>query len=224
MNIKREIAGSVEFESTGWKLNRLVTPRMTLNVIWCNAETPLMFGIQGDLDRSWALGFIESLKQIEWKQFVGKACALPDQAPFDCCGFIGGRDRRLLRGLVEDDAFVQAVPMYSCELRADHVLPPLYDFRNWTNIFDLRREPQPWFEYRMKGGASGLSVAVWRPERYAILKVFVRILRVEEAAWLEVKNQQGTVLMLPDANGWDDAELKIDDHLGYSGNIAFAAT
>lgn len=213
MKIDREIDDSVDFGSSGWKLIELETPRVTLSVLWCDGDVPLMFGIEGELDRPWTISFTESLKRIEPQEFIGKVCALPNQSPFECCGFIGGKDRRLLRGVEEDNAFIQAVPMYWCELPPDTMPPPFDTLRAWTNIFDMRRTPQPWFEYRMKGGKSGLNVANWRLERYSTFQGFIRILSAEDNSWLEIRNRHGIVLKLPDQEGWSDAERRVLSHL-----------
>ncbi|WP_156401109.1 hypothetical protein [Duganella sp. Root1480D1] len=214
---ERKIDGSEEFGPDGWKKLRLETPRMKLNAIWRDGEPPLMFGVEGELDHTWIEGFAKSLQQIDAGQLVGRASALPDHWPFECCGFVIGKDRKLLRGIEDDDAFVQAIPMFWCELRPDNTLPPLDAFRSWTNIFDMRRSPQPWFEYRMKGGKSGLNVAKWRPERYSTLQGFVRILSAEDSSWLEIKNRHGEILRLPDQEGWSGAEQRVDSHLQSAG-------
>ncbi len=146
------------------------------------------------------------------KQWVAAPC-LKDLKPFEACGFISGKDRKALRGLAEDDALVHAIPMYFCELREDRSLPPLQGFRRWTNIFDRQREPQPWFQFRMGGGRSGLSVLKWGTEKVSTFMGFITILSQEASSWIEVRNRKGVVLKLPDDAGWKDAKERMSRHV-----------
>jgi hypothetical protein len=166
MSSHLEIDGSTDFEGNGWQLVVLKTPRVTLNAFWKDAGPPMMFGFEGDIDRRLTLAMIALLDGIgATKALPGTGIPSADLEPFDTCGFVSGKDRRLLRGLTEDDSFVQAIPMYSCELREDRSLPPLENFRRWTNILDPRRESQPWFQFRMGGGHSGLISGARRRSR-----------------------------------------------------------
>ncbi len=157
---------------------------------------------------------IAFLDSIDARQVLrGTGVLSVDLKPFEACGFISGKDRKALRGLAEDDALVHAIPMYFCELREDRSLPPLQGFRRWTNIFDRQREPQPWFQFRMGGGRSGLSVLKWGTEKVSTFMGFITILSQEASSWIEVRNRKGVVLKLPDDAGWKDAKERMSRHV-----------
>jgi hypothetical protein len=177
----------------------------------------MLFAFDGDIDRRLTLAMIAFLDSIDAKQaHCGTGVLSADLGPFDTCGFIVGQDRKLLRGIAEDDTLVHAIPMHSCELREDGSLPPLEQFRRCTNIFDCQREPQPWFQFRMSGGRSGLSVQKWGTEKVSTFQGFITILSQETASWIEVRNRWGAVLKLPDTAGWNSAKDKVSRHVMYA--------
>lgn len=214
MTSEREIPGSIDLPTGGWKVLVLKVPAVTLNTIWRDGQHPVMFGINGELPGPWIDSLTGFLSELDYGNLPEAVGPLPDGArPFECCGFVRGKDRRLLRGIVEDEAFIQAIPMFWCELQHGGRLPPMDGFRRWTNIFDLTRAAQPWFEYRMQGGRSGLQMKKWRPERRSTFEGFVKILSQETDSWLEVRNSHGEVLRLPDERDWALAQERINAHV-----------
>src|SRR6266699_3104927 len=132
-----EIPGSSAFENSGWQLFVSKTPRLTSNTFWRDGDPPILFCFEGDIHRGLVLAMIAFLDSVDAKQALRVMGILSaNLKPFEACGFISGKDRKILRGIVEDDALVHAIPMYFCELREDGSLPPLESFRRWTNIFD----------------------------------------------------------------------------------------
>jgi len=218
MNTTLEIAGFEDHSRPGWMRLSLATPGSTLQV-YANESAPpqLLLGIEGDADADTELvdGLLAALERIALQRQTASAFALPAAvAPFDALGFVRGPERRLLRGVLEDDALLQVFPMYGCELTADGSLPPLANFRRWTNLLSPARSPQPWFHFRLQGRPSGLDVPQWSTESWSTFEDFVDILARDDAAWLEVRNRQGRILRLPGAHGWDCARERIEAHVG----------
>jgi hypothetical protein len=216
MNSSLEEAGFTEFETGGLvclDLGTLASPFL----VFANQGTPqFLFGVEGEVDQSILKAVFAVLDAIDVSsQEAASAFAVPATIPpFDTLGFVRGPGRRLLRGILEDEAALQVFPMHACELTAEGQLPPLDSFRRWTNLFSLSRRPQPWFHFRMHGPSSGLNVPKWGTEAYTTLGGFVQVLSGgDAAAWLEVRNREGVVLRLPDADGWLGAREKIDAHV-----------
>jgi len=116
--------------------------------------------------------------------------------------------------LPKDEAVLQAFPMYACELTAEGRLPPLANFRRWTDLLALDRAPQPWFHFRMNGHPSGLDVPQWGTQGWAGVEDFIDILSRDDRSWLEVRNRKGRILRLPDSHGWDCARERVAAHVG----------
>jgi len=216
MNPTLEIAGFDEHALAGWMRLELKTPATTLQT-FANEDAPPQFllGVEGEADPALVDRILAALDTLDVRRETASGFALPaDIAPFDTLGFVRGPERRLLRGILEDDAVLQAFPMYACELTSEGRLPPLANFRRWTDILALDRAPQPWFHFRMNGRPSGLDVAQWGTEGWAGVEDFVDILSRDDPSWLEVRNRKGRILRLPDSHGWDCARERIAAHVG----------
>lgn len=216
MNLSLEIAGFDEHEIAGWMCLELKTREATLRS-YANAAAPPQYvlGVQGDAPPALLERLLAVLDRIDVRRERASQFALPAAvAPFDTLGFVRGPERRLLRGILEDDGVLQVVPMYACELTGDGRLPPMANFRRWTNLLALDRAPQPWFQFRMQGQPSGLDVPQWGSEAWTTFEDFVAILANDDHAWLEVRNRQGRILRIPDAQAWDGALARIELHVG----------
>lgn len=216
MNPTLEIAGFDEHALAGWMRLELRTPARTLQA-FANEDAPPQFlvGAEGQPDPALIDRILAALDRLDVRRETASAFALPaDIAPFDTLGFVRGPERRLLRGILEDEAVLQAFPMYACELTPEGRLPPLANFRRWTDILALDRVPQPWFHFRMNGRPSGLDVRQWGTEGWAGFEDFVDILSRDELSWLEVRNRKGRILRLPDSHGWDCARERVAAHVG----------
>jgi hypothetical protein len=219
MNPTLEIAGFDEHEIAGWMRLELKTSAATLQTFANEAAPPqFLLGVQGDADPALVRRILETLDKVDVSRETASAFILPATiaaiAPFDTLGFVRGPERRLLRGILEDDAVLQAFPMYACELTAEGRLPALANFRRWTNVLALDRAPQPWFHFRMHGRPSGLDVQQWATEAWTTFEDYLAILSNDDQAWLEVRNRKGRILRLSEAPGWDGAHERIEAHVG----------
>lgn len=216
MNPTLEIAGFDDHSRAGWMRLELKTPAVTLQT-FANEIAPPQFllGVEGDADPALVERILAALSTVDVRRETASAFALPaDIAPFDTLGFVRGPERRLLRGILEDDGVLQAIPMYACELTAEDRLPPLAGLRSWTNLLSLDRAPQPWFHFRMHGRPSGLDVTQWAAEGWSTFEDYVDILSRDAQSWLEVRNRKGRILRLPDRHGWDCARERVAAHVG----------
>ena len=216
MNPELEIAGFDDHALAGWMMLELKTAAATLRTFANVAAPPqLLFGVQGDADPALVDRVLATLARIDVRRETGSTFALPAAiAPFDTLGFVRGPERRLLRGILEDDAVLQAFPMYACELTAEGRLPALANFRRWTNLLALDRAPQPWFHFRMHGRPSGLDVQQWSTEAWTTFEHYLAILSQDDQAWLETRNRKGRILRLSRDEGWDRAGERIRAHVG----------
>ena len=216
MNPELEIAGFDDHTRVGWMTLELKTSAATLRTFANEAAPPqFLLGVQGDADPALVERLLAMLERIDVNRGTGSTFALPAAiAPFDTLGFVRGPERRLLRGILEDDAVLQAVPMHACELTGDGRLPPLANFRRWTNILALDRAPQPWFHFRMHGRPSGLDVQQWVTEAWTTFGDYLAILSQDDQAWLEVRNRKGRILRLSQDAGWDRSGERIRAHVG----------
>jgi hypothetical protein len=220
MNPSLEIAGFLDHEIAGWMTLELETAASTL-LAFANEDAPPQFllGIEGDPDPALLKRILACLDPAAVARETASAFALPASIPpFDTLGFVRGAERRLLRGILEDDAILQVFPMYACELTADGRLPPLATFRRWAHPLSLDRAPQPWFQFRMHGRPSGLELAQWSSEAWTTLEDFLAILSRDHESWLEVRNRKGRILRLPDGGGWDRARERVETHVRRDGN------
>ena len=216
MNPTLEIAGFDDHSVAGWMRLELTTSVTTLQAFANEAAPPqFLLGVQGDADAALVERVLAALARADVRRETASAFALPaDIAPFDTLGFLRGPERRLLRGILEDDAVLQAFPMYASELTAEGRLPPLATFRRWTDILALDRAPQPWFHLRMNGQPSGLDLPGWTTEGWPSVEDYIDVLSRDDRAWLEVRNRKGRILRLPDAHGWDCARERVAVHVG----------
>ena len=220
MNAALEIAGFHDCELAGWMHLALETSAATLHT-YASEDAALQFlvGVQGEPDPVFVDRILTTLDRMDASRATGSAFALPATLPpFDTLGFVRGPERRLLRGILEDDAVVQVFPMYACELTSDGRLPNLSTFRRWTNLLSLDRPPQPWFQFRMHGKPSGLDIRQWGAESWSTFEDYLAILSRDDEAWLEVRNRKGRILRLPDGGGWDRARERVETHVCRDGN------
>ena len=215
MNPTLEIAGFDEHDHPGWMRLELKTPAATLRT-FANEDAPPQFllDVDGDADGALVDHILAALDTVDVQRETASAFALPAAiAPFDTLGFVRGPERRLLRGILEDDGVLQVLPMYACELTAEDRLPPLAAFRNWTNLLSLDRAPQPWFHFRMHGRPSGLDVAHWATEAWMTFEDYLAVLSRDDEAWLEVRNRKGRILRVSGDAGWEGAAGRIAAHV-----------
>jgi hypothetical protein len=216
MNPELEIAGFDDHVLAGWMTLELKTPTATLRT-FANETAPPQFllGVQGDAAPARVERLLATLERIDVSRETGSTFALPAAIPpFDTLGFVRGPERRLLRGILEDDAVLQAFPMYACELTAEGRLPPLANFRRWTDILAPDRPPQPWFHFRMHGRPSGLDMPQWATEAWTTFEDYLAILSQDDHAWLEARNRKGRILRLSREGGWDRANERVRAHVG----------
>ena len=220
MNAALEIAGFHDCELAGWMRLDLETPAVALHTYASEDASPqFLMGVQGEPDTEFVDRILTTLDRVDVSHATGSAFALPAPLPpFDTLGFVRGPERRLLRGILEDDAVVQVFPMYACELTSDGRLPSLATFRRWTNLLSLDRPPQPWFQFRMHGQPSGLDVQQWGAESWSTFEDYLAILSRDDESWLEIRNRKGRILRLPDGGGWDRARERVQTHVCRDGN------
>lgn len=215
MNPELEIAGFDEHAVAGWMTLELKTSAATLRTYANEAAPPqFLLGVQGDADAALLERLLAALDRADVRRETASAFALPAAiAPFDTLGFVRGPERRLLRGILEDDAVLQAFPMHACELTGEGRLPPLANFRRWTDILQLDRAPQPWFHFRMHGRPSGLDVQQWATEAWATFEDYLAILAQDDLAWVDVRNRRSRILRLSSEGGWERAKERIESHV-----------
>jgi hypothetical protein len=216
MNVMLEIAGFDEHALAGWMRLELKTPNTAL-CTYANEDAPPQFllGVEGDADPARVDHILAAIDTLDVRRETASAFALRAAiAPFDTLGFVRGPERRLLRGILEDDGVLQAIPMYACELTGEDRPPPLAHFRSWTNPLRLDRAPQPWFHFRMQGRPSGLDMAQWATEAWATFEHYLAILSQDDKAWVEVRNRRGRILRVSSEGGWDAARERVAAHVG----------
>jgi hypothetical protein len=209
------IPGSKVYRVPNWHLASEITPASTLHAIYKASGHPLAFGIRAEFDETFAqamIGFLDSGAHSSIDDgVVVVSCAL---GRFDACAFLSGKERKFLRGWAgADEKITHAFPIFSCELDSRGQLPPFSLFSRKVDVFDMRRQPEPYFEFKMAGGVSGLRVEAWSAEKYSSLQIFVNILSREEHSRLDVLNRHGQVLTFSQPTDWKDANSKIHDHL-----------
>jgi hypothetical protein len=133
---------------------------------------------------------------------------------FDGCALLSGKDRKFLRGWAgADEKVTHAFPIFSSELDNRSQLLPFAIFNQKVDVFDTRRQAEPFFKFKIMGGASGLRVESWSTEKYATFQGFVGVLSREEHSRLDLLNRHGQVLSFSEPGDWKDAGSKIHDHL-----------
>ena len=219
MNVSLEITGFEPHARAGWMTLALPSPDGTLHVFANEDASPqFLLGVHGDLDGALVDRILAALERVDVRRESADTFALPAAiAPFDTLGFARGDERRLLRGVLEDDGVLQVFPMHACELTADGRLPNLANFRRWTDPLSLQRAPQPWFHFRMHGEPSGLDNPYWTLDAWPTVEDYLAILANDDSAWLEVRNRQSRILRISAETGWGDAVARIAAHVGLGG-------
>lgn len=210
------IVGSRQYADTDWQIVRSVTKVSTLHALYKPSAPPVAFGVEGKLDDEMVGRMISFLGELAPEARIdGSFRPAPNRlGAFDGFSFVSGKDRRFLCGWTGAEAEItHAFPVYRCELDGQDRLPPFARFSRCVNVFDLGRPPEPYFTFRMMGGASRLRVKTWSTERYSTLKSFVGVLSGEEQARLEVVNHRGTLLSFSSASEWSGALEKLHRHL-----------
>jgi len=180
MNQTLDAAGFLDFERQGWVCCDLGTQASPFIAVASLKLPRLLLGVEGEPDSALIEAILGILENIDFDSKTDEKFAVRARiGRFDTLGFVRGAERRLLRGILDDEGALQVMPMFSCELSPDGRLPPLEDFRRWTNLFSLGREPQPFFHFRMQGRPSHLNVKGWGTERFSTLTTFVGILAVK---------------------------------------------
>lgn len=216
MNTSLELAGFEPHARAGWRTLALPSPDGSLHAFASEDASPqFLLGVHGELDAALVDRILDALERVDVRRETASTFALPAAiAPFDTLGFVRGDERRLLRGLLEDDGVLQVMPMHACELTADGRLPNLANFRRWTDLLSLQRTPQPWFHVRMHGEPSGLDTPYWTLDAWHTVEDYLAILANDDHAWLEVRNRQSRILRVSRQTGWDGARERIAAHVG----------
>ena len=216
MNAALEIVGFQEHARAGWMTLELQTPDATLRTFAMEDAPPqLLLGVQGEADDALVERILGALERVDIRRETASGFALPAAiAPFDTLAFVRGDERRLLRGVLEEDDVLQVIPMFACELTNEGRLPNLANFRRWTNVLSLERAPQPWFHFRMHGDPSGLDAPYWTLDAWATVEDYLAILANDDHGWLEVRNRQSRILRLSADTGWAGARERIAAHVG----------
>ena len=209
------IEGSERYRDTGWRIVTSVTPASTLHALYKPSEGTVAFGVEGVLDESFVQDMIAFLEETAKDSPENGVLLAPHPVgAFNGCAFLGEKERKFLRGWAGADGDItHAFPVFSCELDGDGRLPPFDRFSRAVNVFDPKRQPEPYFSFKMVGGVSKLRVDKWSTEKYSTLKSFVRVLGNEEHSRLEVRNRRGELLSFASPNDWSNALEKLHTHL-----------
>ena len=208
-----------EIVDTEWRIASIETPAITTHAIFRPSSPPIAFGVNGDFDKQLATQLIQSIEQSDIPE--GSCAANPLATKFkefDTLVAIHGVDRRFVKGWwIDEPDLIHLVPVYSSEIGPDDRFH--YDrMRHYMNIFDLNRDPEPFFQFKMQGVASQLSVNAWGYSSYRELISYKTILQNEPGSSLVIKNRNGEILTMPgDANGWTDSDARILSHLESGG-------
>lgn len=211
-----EIADSKQFGTTNWVVLNQKTSSFTLHAICKPGDKSIAFGIKGILDENLAQEMVNFLDKCDPTVISDSALHIIHHriGAFDACVFLTGEERRFMRGWTEELVDItHAFPIFLCELDDKGALPSFDIFRRWVDVFDLKRQPEPYFTFKMKGGASKLNVENWRTEKYSTLLSFVNVLSSESNSFLEVVNRHGELLSFCESTGRADANKKIHAHL-----------
>ncbi len=215
MDQSLEDAGFVNCEKQGWACCDLSTKKSAF-LAFASQESPRrLLGVEGKADTVLVDAILAAIDNVDIQARTEETFVVPIGVDrFDSLGFVRGSERRLLRGIIDDESALQVIPLYTCELAPDGQLPPLADLRRWTNLFALDREPQPYYQFRMNGHPSRLKAEMWCMERFATFQSFLHVLAGDESAWIEVRNRHDQVLALSGKEQLTGALEKIRTHVG----------
>lgn len=203
------------FAGTNWRVATIETPKVSTHAVFRPSKPPVAFGVNGSLDKELAAQLIQAieLSEIPKDSFTAAPLATTVNG-FDTLVGIHGGDRRFVSGWwIDTPDLIHLVPVFSCELGPSNYFD--YDrVRRYINVFELDRDPEPFFQLQMQGGASQLSVNDWTFGSYQELMSYVSVLRNENESTLMLKNRVGGVLTFPHVtDGWLDMESMILSHL-----------
>lgn len=208
------IEDAERLQDTDWFVSTCSTPALTLHAVFNQSTTPIAFGISGDLDTDFAISLIDAIESVSIPEHSGDTVALPRAVGrFEIIGVVRGPDRHFLRGWVDDDIdVIHVVPLYACELTPEGKMQSFGEFRK-IDVFDVKRAPEPYFVFQMKGGKSKLSVKPWGSATSRSLEIYVTILSGEPDSRLVIRNRHGKELEFPNDSGWENAHQVIRDFL-----------
>ncbi len=209
------IDDSKAFGTSGWRVASVSTPALTLHAVFNQSHEPLAFGVSGEFDAPVVSTLIAAIESSDVPEQSGSAARLASMVRgFDHVAVVRGEDRHFLRGWADSEAdVIHLIPVFECELTADGRLPTFERFKRNVNVFDLRRDPEPYFQFQMRGGRSQLRANRWEYASYCQLKQFAEILGKEKESMLVVQNRHRIELSLPHESGWNDAQQMIHTHL-----------
>ena len=210
------IVGSKQYGATDWLVVSQTTPSFTLNALFKPVNRPIAFGVKGALSEHFVqemVAFLDNYDDVANSK-EGITIAPASIGAFDACAFLAGAERKFMRGWAEQEHDItHAFPIFTCELDGHGHLPPFNKFSRSVDVFYPMRPPEPYFTFKMLGGASKLRVDSWSPEKYSTLKVFIDVLSNERNSRLDVLNRHGAALSLSESTGWSDAHEKVHAHL-----------
>jgi hypothetical protein len=203
------------FADTGWHVSSLETPAFAIHAVFRLSTPRVGFGMKGQIDIRLARQLIKSIDEstIPHNSFSTEQLARPVKG-FDFIAAICGSDRQFARGWrIDSSDFVHVIPVFPCELTPDNHFP--YErLRRLTDLFDLQRRPEPYFELKLRGGDSQLRVDDWSYATYSELQGFISILQNEPGSELLLRNRQHDILELPvESDDWGDVDSIVAAHL-----------
>jgi hypothetical protein len=210
------IFGGKQYLSTNWYWVEQAMPSFTMAAFYQPINNPIAFGIKGELNDQFVQQMIAAIEKIDFHAQDKEELTFQPASigALEACAFLKGAERKFMRGWAETEIDVtHAFPIYLCELNEVGRLPVLSKFLRSVDVFDSLRKPEPYFKFKMFGGASKLRVGDWSTEQYSTLKSFINVLSNEKDSKIELLNRHTHVLTFSDSTGWDNALEKIHLHL-----------
>jgi hypothetical protein len=199
-----------------WKTATLETRAMTLHAVYRIEGAPMAFGMKGYLNQDFVHSMSQFLNGLDTPISTDEKISVvaAKVGNFDACILLPDTNRIFMRGWAEEvPSMMHVFPVFSCELNENGDLPAYDVFRKTVDVFDINRQPEPYFTFKMMGGKSKLNVPEWGREKYKTFLSFVSVLANEESSTLQVRNRHGKILNFPAVEDWSDATSKIEAHL-----------
>jgi hypothetical protein len=210
------IFGEKQYLSTNWFWVETEMPSFKLAAFYQPINNPIAFGVKGEINDQFVQQMIAAIEKIDFQPQDKQELTFQPASigAFEACAFLKGAERNFMRGWSEtEEEVTHAFPIYLCELNEDGLLPVLSKFLRSVDVCDPLRQPEPYFKFKMLGGASKLRADNWSTERYSTLKTFVNVLSNEKDSKIDLLNRHMHVLSFSDATGWNNALEKIHSHL-----------
>ncbi|MCA9070073.1 MAG: hypothetical protein KDA84_14170 [Planctomycetaceae bacterium] len=209
------IEGAERLQDTDWFVSTISIPAFTIHAVFDQSNPAIGFGILGDFNSKFAVSLIDALESVTLPEHSGDVVTLPHSVgQFDTLGVVRGPERQFLRGWSDDSIdVIHVVPLFPCELTPEGKMQPFEEFKRKTDVFDVNRNPEPFFVFQMQGGKSQLSVEPWGSGTCRELDIYITILSGEPESRLIVRNRHGRELAFPQDSGWDNAHQEIHDFL-----------